>query len=171
VPYIHNKQNVRCVTAGRRFESGVIHDVTRKGRERFGRPIMLTAYSVSFEHGSFRGPEQCSLAWMLMNFLFHSRYYVLWAADLNNIKFGSHLTQNPMSIHYGLISAHEFPGNYRSLLRRKSVPVTDRGSPQGYETSRLQHFLENRLTDCGEAVSLMRRPLFTSRKIPGTHFC
>jgi hypothetical protein len=32
------------------------------------------------------------------------------------------------------------------------------------------HFLDNRLTDGGEVVSLMRRPPFTPRKIPGTHF-
>jgi hypothetical protein len=32
-------------------------------------------------------------------------------------------------------------------------------------------FLENRLTDGGEIVSLTRRPRFTRRKIPGTHFC
>jgi hypothetical protein len=31
-------------------------------------------------------------------------------------------------------------------------------------------FLDNRLTDGGE-VSLTRRPLFTPRKISGTHFC
>jgi hypothetical protein len=32
--------------------------------------------------------------------------------------------------------------------------------------SRLTHFLDNRLTNSGEVVSLTRR-----RKIPGTHFC
>jgi hypothetical protein len=35
----------------------------------------------------------------------------------------------------------------------------------------LPHFLENRLTDGGEVVSLIRRPPFTPRKIPDTHFC
>jgi hypothetical protein len=39
------------------------------------------------------------------------------------------------------------------------------------ETSRLPHFLDNRLTDGGEVVSLTRRPPFTLRKIPGTDFC
>jgi hypothetical protein len=33
------------------------------------------------------------------------------------------------------------------------------------------HFSENRLTDGDEVVSLTRRPLFTFRKIPDTHFC
>jgi hypothetical protein len=39
------------------------------------------------------------------------------------------------------------------------------------ETSRLTHFLHNRLRDGGEVVSLTRRPPFTPRKIPGTHLC
>jgi hypothetical protein len=53
----------------------------------------------------------------------------------------------------------------------KAIPVTGHGGPQGCETSRLPHFLDNRLTDSGKVVSLTRRPPFTSRKIPGTHFC
>jgi hypothetical protein len=39
-----------------------------------------------------------------------------------------------------------------------------------FETSRLPHFLDSRLRDGGEVVSLMRRPPFTPNKIPGTHF-
>jgi hypothetical protein len=39
------------------------------------------------------------------------------------------------------------------------------------ETLRLSHFPDSRLTDGGEVVSLKRRPPFTPRKIPGTHFC
>jgi hypothetical protein len=49
--------------------------------------------------------------------------------------------------------------------------VTGRGGPQDCETSRLPHFLDNRLTDGGEIVGLTRRPLFTPRKILDTHFC
>jgi hypothetical protein len=52
----------------------------------------------------------------------------------------------------------------------KAIPVTGRGGPYGCETLRLPHFLDNRLTDGGE-VSLTRRPLFTPRNFPGTHFC
>jgi hypothetical protein len=37
------------------------------------------------------------------------------------------------------------------------------------ETSRCQHFLDNRFTDGGEDISVRRRQLFTIRKIPGTH--
>jgi hypothetical protein len=56
-------------------------------------------------------------------------------------------------------------------VKRKAIPVTGRDGPYGYETSRLPHFLDSRLTDGGEVVSLTRRPPFTRRKIPGTHFC
>jgi hypothetical protein len=49
-------------------------------------------------------------------------------------------------------------------------PVTESGSPYGCETSRLPHFLDDQLTYGGEDVSLTRRPPFTSKKIPGTHF-
>jgi hypothetical protein len=52
----------------------------------------------------------------------------------------------------------------------KAIPVTGRGGLLGCETSRLPQFLDNRLTDGGEVVSLKRRPLFTPIKIPGTHF-
>jgi hypothetical protein len=51
-------------------------------------------------------------------------------------------------------------------------PVTGRGGSYTCETSRLPHFLEkNRLRDGGEVISLTSQKLFTTRKIPGTHFC
>jgi hypothetical protein len=53
----------------------------------------------------------------------------------------------------------------------KATLITGRGCPQGCETSRLPHFLGNRLTDGGEVVSLKLRPPFTPRRISGTHFC
>jgi hypothetical protein len=59
----------------------------------------------------------------------------------------------------------------KNVKKSKAIPVTDRGSPQGCETSRLPHFLDNRLTDGGEVVSLTRRPPLPPMKIPGTHFC
>jgi hypothetical protein len=52
----------------------------------------------------------------------------------------------------------------------KDIAVTGRGGPQGCETSRLPHFLDNRLTDDTEVVSLTRRPHFTPRNTPRTHF-
>jgi hypothetical protein len=61
------------------------------------------------------------------------------------------------------------------MVKKKvtAIPVTGRGGPEGCETSRLPHFLDNRITDSGEVVSLTRRPsaLYLPRKIPGTHFC
>jgi hypothetical protein len=47
---------------------------------------------------------------------------------------------------------------YILLKKCKAIPVTGRGGPQGCETSRLPHFLDNWLTDGGEVVSLRRRP-------------
>jgi hypothetical protein len=58
-----------------------------------------------------------------------------------------------------------------SKVKGKAIPVTRRERPQGYETSRLPHFLDNQLTDGGDVVSLTLRPPYTPRKIPGTHFC
>jgi hypothetical protein len=45
----------------------------------------------------------------------------------------------------------------------KTIPVTGREVPLGCETSKLPHFLHNRLTDGGEVVSRTRRPPFTPR--------
>jgi hypothetical protein len=53
----------------------------------------------------------------------------------------------------------------------KVIPVTDRRGPYGCKMSRLPHHLHNRLTNGGEALSFMRRPPFTLRKIADTHFC
>jgi hypothetical protein len=52
----------------------------------------------------------------------------------------------------------------------KSVPVTGHGSPYGWEMSRLPHFLDNRLGDGGEVVSLTHRLSFTPQEDPGNHF-
>jgi hypothetical protein len=41
----------------------------------------------------------------------------------------------------------------------KTFPVTGRGDPLGCETSRLSHFLDNRLTDGGEVVGLTHRTI------------
>jgi hypothetical protein len=60
---------------------------------------------------------------------------------------------------------------YWKVKKAKAILVPERERPYGCETSRLPHFLDNRLTDGGEVVSLTRRPPFTLRKIPGTHFC
>jgi hypothetical protein len=52
------------------------------------------------------------------------------------------------------------------ILRVTPLPpsVTDRRDPHGCETSRLPHFLDNRLVDGGEVVSLTRRPPFSPQE-------
>jgi hypothetical protein len=42
----------------------------------------------------------------------------------------------------------------------KAILVTGREGPHGCETPRLPHFINKRLTDGGEVVSLKRRPPF-----------
>jgi hypothetical protein len=46
------------------------------------------------------------------------------------------------------------------LKKDKAVPVTDRGAPRGCETSRLPHFLDNRLIDGAEVASPTSRSFF-----------
>jgi hypothetical protein len=50
------------------------------------------------------------------------------------------------------------------LYKGKSSPVRGRAGPYGCETSRLPQFLDNRLSDGCEVVSLKRRPPFTPEK-------
>jgi hypothetical protein len=52
----------------------------------------------------------------------------------------------------------------------KAIPVTGRGGTQDRETLGFPYFLDKRLADGGDVVRLMRQPLFTPRKIPGTYF-
>jgi hypothetical protein len=40
------------------------------------------------------------------------------------------------------------------LKKGKAILVSGRGGPYGCETSRLTHYLDNRLTDGGEVVSI-----------------
>jgi hypothetical protein len=47
------------------------------------------------------------------------------------------------------------------MWKGEAIPVTGLGGPGGYETLRLPHFLDNRLTDGGKVVSLTHRPPFT----------
>jgi hypothetical protein len=51
------------------------------------------------------------------------------------------------------------------------MPVTGHGGPLGWERLKFLHFLDNRLTDGGEVVSLTCRLPFIPRKIPDIHFC
>jgi hypothetical protein len=56
-------------------------------------------------------------------------------------------------------------------IKGKAIPVTGHRGPQGCETSRLPHFLDDLLTHGGEVVSIMHWLPFTPRMIPGTQFC
>jgi hypothetical protein len=58
----------------------------------------------------------------------------------------------------------------QAMIKGKRVLVTGRGGPQSCERSRLLYFLENRLTDGSEVVSLTRRSPLIPKKILGTHF-
>jgi hypothetical protein len=56
-----------------------------------------------------------------------------------------------------------FSENSKKGKKGKDIHVTGRGGPLGCERSRLQHYLDKRLTDGGKVVSPMRWPPFTSR--------
>jgi hypothetical protein len=57
------------------------------------------------------------------------------------------------------------------LLCYIAIPVTGHRGPQGCETLRLHHCLDNRLIHGGQDVSFICQPPYTPRKISGTHFC
>jgi hypothetical protein len=42
---------------------------------------------------------------------------------------------------------------FYSKKQRKAIPVTGRGGQQGFEMSRIPHFLDNRFTKATELVS------------------
>jgi hypothetical protein len=50
------------------------------------------------------------------------------------------------------------------IIISKAIPITGRGGPYGCETSRLPHFLGNRLTDGGEVARLTPRPSLYPQK-------
>jgi hypothetical protein len=49
-------------------------------------------------------------------------------------------------------------------IKGKSIPVAGHGGPYSHETSRLPHFLDNRLTVGGVFVSLKCQPSFTPQE-------
>jgi hypothetical protein len=57
-----------------------------------------------------------------------------------------------------------FKSELKILLRSISYPCNRPWSPQGCETLRLPHFLDNQLTDIGEAVSLKSWPPLTPQE-------
>jgi hypothetical protein len=82
--------------------------------------------------------------------------FVWYIQSLLNIIFSSSAHRDAHSVEH-------------SNKKGKAILVTVLGGPQVCETWRFPHFPDNRLTNGGEAVSLMHRQPFTPRKIPGTH--
>jgi hypothetical protein len=52
----------------------------------------------------------------------------------------------------------------------KIIPLTGLAGPQGCENLRFPNFVDSFCADGGEDVCFMHLPLFTLRKIPGSHF-
>jgi hypothetical protein len=52
----------------------------------------------------------------------------------------------------------------KKVIKGKAIPIRGCEGPQDCETSRLPHFLDNRLTDGGEVVRLTCRSLYTHQE-------
>jgi hypothetical protein len=89
-------------------------------------------------------------------------------------RYPTKICTNISHLSYALLARSLHPpcfGTHKNWKRKsKAILVAGCGGPQGSETSRLPHFLDNRLTDAGKFVNPKRRPSFTPRKIPGTRF-
>jgi hypothetical protein len=81
------------------------------------------------------------------------------------------LTFSPISFMYSSYAVQHVVEYSKGKGEGKSILETARGGPYICETSRLPHFLDNRVTDGGEVVSLTRGLPIILRKISGTHFC
>jgi hypothetical protein len=95
----------------------------------------------------------------------YGHFFLFWYVELMP-RVCQHLSVIPCMVLNGRIKV--WTGK---KVKGKAIPVTGHDSPQGYETSRLPHFLDNQLTDSYEVVCLTCRPPFNPRKIPGAHFC
>jgi hypothetical protein len=93
---------------------------------------------------------------------------IMEVSKANSLSVNRPKANNVCSIISQLVTVHT---NSKGKQECKAILVIYRGGPYYYETSRIPHFLDNLLTDGGDVVNLMHRPPFTSRKIPGTHFC
>jgi hypothetical protein len=56
-------------------------------------------------------------------------------------------------------------------VKKVKLPLYRPRRPLGLREAEAPTFSDIRLIDGGKVVSHKRRPLFTPRKIPGTHFC
>jgi hypothetical protein len=87
-----------------------------------------------------------------------------------------HFPPSACCLFFHMVTTYNNMHNYkrfttRSKIKYKTIHVTDRGGPYGYETSWLPHSLDNRLTDGGEVVNLTHSRTFTSRNMTDTHLC
>jgi hypothetical protein len=57
------------------------------------------------------------------------------------------------------------------VLKKVKIFLYRLWSPLGLREVEAPASSDIRLTDGGKVVSLTRRPLFTPKKTPGTHFC
>jgi hypothetical protein len=85
--------------------------------------------------------------------------------------------ERPLLLVEAYIKAKRWYISFSMYVARESkvIPVTCCGGPLGGgggETSRISHFLDNRLTESGEVVSLTHRQHSTSQaKFSRTYFC
>jgi hypothetical protein len=84
--------------------------------------------------GCYRPVEQPPRSWHLSSLRRFLWGHLKSVAYANNLRTGELLNE----------CVHE------EAKKGKAIPVTGRGGPQGCETSRLPHFLDNRLTDGSE---------------------
>jgi hypothetical protein len=75
-----------------------------------------------------------------------------------------HDRQNPLEYRKEIPLINRSNSTRFLWIKSKAVPVRGREGPYGCETSRLPHFLDNRLTNSCEVVSLMRQPPFTPQE-------
>jgi hypothetical protein len=59
----------------------------------------------------------------------------------------------------------------KPLNKKGKISPVQAAKPLGLREFEAPIFSDIRLTDVGKVVSPTCRPLFTPRKIPGTHFC
>jgi hypothetical protein len=98
-------------------------------------------------------------------FLLSLSFCILWTERIFTLSWMFSPTDNffEPEYKYRVVLSGDSISRFSDYVKVKAAPVTGRGGPQGWETSRLPHFLDNQLTDGGEVVSLMGRPLPTGR--------
>jgi hypothetical protein len=128
-------------------------------------PLLATRWSCSVSHEAFllsesrwRGNNFCKRSGMRAG---QSSDYVMgWTAGVLFCHMPRYILSPPHPPNLLSVDTNSWvPGD-----RREAVPITDRAGPWGCETSRLPHFLDNRLTDGGEVASLTCQPPFTPQE-------